>query len=126
MAQGKILVTDDEEDILEIVADRLEFYGFEVRTARDGVECLEAIDQELPDLLLLDIRMPRLDGLGVLARLREDHPDLPVVVITASSERHVADQRQLFFPLATIKIPGLGLVSRNFYLDDAFSIPFRR
>ena len=91
MAQGKILVTDDEEDILEIVADRLEFYGFEVRTARDGVECLKAIDQELPDLLLLDIRMPRLDGLGVLARLREDHPDLPVVVITASSERHMAE-----------------------------------
>ena len=91
MAQGKILVTDDEEDILEIVADRLEFYGFEVRTVRDGVECLKAIDQELPDLLLLDIRMPRLDGLGVLARLREDHPDLPVVVLTASSEQQVAE-----------------------------------
>ena len=91
MAQGKILVTDDEEDILEIVADRLEFNGYEVQTARDGVECLEAVDRDMPDLLLLDIRMPRLDGLGVLARLREDHPDLPVVVISASSEQQVAE-----------------------------------
>ena len=91
MAQGKILVTDDEEDILEIVADRLEFYGFEVQTARDGVECLEAIDRQVPDLLLLDIRMPRLDGLEVLARLQQTRPELPVVVISASTERQVAE-----------------------------------
>ena len=91
MAEGKILIADDEEDILEIVADRLEFYGFEVQTARDGVECLEAIDRQVPDLLLLDIRMPRLDGLEVLARLQQTRPELPVVVISASTERQVAE-----------------------------------
>ena len=91
MAEAKILIADDEEDILEIVADRLEFYGFEVQTARDGVECLEAIDRQVPDLLLLDIRMPRLDGLEVLARLQQTQPELPVVVISASTDRQVAE-----------------------------------
>ena len=90
MVRGKILVADDEEMILEGVADRLRFYGFEVRTARDGVECLEAIRQEVPDLVLLDIRMPKMDGMAVLAQLREAYPLLPVVMISASSERHVA------------------------------------
>ena len=92
MAEKKILIADDEEDILEIVADRVEFYGFEVETARDGVECLEAIGRDVPDLVLLDIRMPRLDGFGVLARLREEHPELPVVVLSASSERQLAEE----------------------------------
>ncbi len=91
MAEAKILIADDEEDILEIVADRLEFYGFEVQTARDGVECLEAIDRQVPDLLLLDIRMPRLDGLEVLARLQQTQPELPVGVISASTDRQVAE-----------------------------------
>jgi CheY-like chemotaxis protein len=90
MPQRKVLVVDDEEDILEIIADRLAFYGFEVRTARNGVECLEVIEREVPDLVLLDIRMPGMDGMAVLARLREEYPMLPVVMISASSERHIA------------------------------------
>jgi CheY-like chemotaxis protein len=91
VSQGKVLVADDEEDILETVADRLVFMGFEVQKARDGAECLATIEQEVPDLVLLDLRMPRMDGMEVLSRLRETHPGLPVVVLSASSERAVAD-----------------------------------
>lgn len=91
MPQPKILLADDEEDILEIVADRLEFYGFEVRTARNGIQCLEQIQRELPDLLLLDLRMPEMDGMEVLAALHRDHPDLPVLIVSASSDRSVAE-----------------------------------
>lgn len=92
MSQPKILIADDEEDILEIMADRLEFYGFDVRTARDGVQCLEEIRRDVPDLVLLDIRMPEMDGLEVLARLRQERPELPVVMVSASSDRNVAER----------------------------------
>lgn len=92
MPQPKILIADDEEDILEIIADRLEFYGFDVRTAKDGIQCLEEIGRDVPDLVLLDIRMPEMDGLEVLARLHEEHPDLPVLMVSASSDRNVAER----------------------------------
>lgn len=92
MSRGKVLIADDEEDILEIVADRLEFLGFEVQTVQDGVACIEAIGRGAPDLVLLDIRMPRMDGMAVLSRLRETHPELPVVILSASSERKVAEE----------------------------------
>jgi len=92
MPRGKVLIADDEEDILEIVADRLEFLGFEVQTVQDGVACLEAIGRRAPDLVLLDIRMPRMDGMAVLSRLRDTHPELPVVILSASSEQSVAEE----------------------------------
>jgi CheY-like chemotaxis protein len=90
--QRTILLVDDEEDILEIVADRLTFYGFAVRTAPDGIACLEAVRQAAPDLILLDLRIPRLDGKAVLARLRHICPGVPVVIISASSERDAAEE----------------------------------
>jgi len=92
MPRGKVLIADDEEDILEIVADRLEFLGFEVQTVQDGVACLEAIGRRAPDLVLLDIRMPRMDGMAVLSRLRDTHPELPIVILSASSEQSVAEE----------------------------------
>lgn len=92
MSRGKVLIADDEEDILEIVADRLEFLGFEVQTVQDGLACIETIERGAPDLVLLDIRMPRMDGMEVLTRLRETHPELPVVILSASSERKVAEE----------------------------------
>ena len=92
MSRGKVLIADDEEDILEIVADRLEFLGFEVQTVQDGLACIETIERGAPDLVLLDIRMPRMDGMEVLTQLRETHPELPVVILSASSERKVAEE----------------------------------
>ena len=91
MPDATILVTDDEEDIREIIADRLRYWGYQVAEASDGVECLEAVARQFPDLLVLDLRMPRLDGLEVLARLRADHPELAVLIVSASSERNVAE-----------------------------------
>ena len=90
MPGEKILIVDDEEDIREVLADRLEAMGYETATAADGVQGLEAIQREAPDLVFLDIRMPELDGFGVLERLQEEGSNQVVVVITAHGSIEVA------------------------------------
>jgi two-component system, NtrC family, response regulator AtoC len=85
MKKLKILVVDDEEDIRNILGDRLQMYGYEVVTAADGLEALEKVQEEEPDLVLLDIMMPHLDGLEVLDRIKRDHPEMLVMMITAFS-----------------------------------------
>lgn len=84
-----ILVANDEDDIARIVADRLEFLGYAVRRARDGHECLELVAERVPDLLLLDVRMPGLDGVQVLERVRVTHPALPVIMVSASADQRL-------------------------------------
>jgi DNA-binding response OmpR family regulator len=87
-----VLVVDDERDLAELVRINLELTGFEVSTATDGAAALETIRARRPDLVLLDIMMPVLDGWGVLAVLQADDElaDLPVVMLTAlAGERDV-------------------------------------
>ncbi len=89
----KILVVDDEDDILDLLQYNLEKAGFETVTARDGVEALETAGVETPDLVLLDILMPRMDGIEACRRLRQD-PRLratPILMLTAltGEEHHV-------------------------------------
>ena len=92
MPENKILVANDEEDILRIVIDRLEFYGFSVRTATDNAQCMESIDREVPDLLLLDVRMPDGNGMDLLAQLRDKYPELTVLMLSASADRDVIEK----------------------------------
>ena len=81
--QEKILIVDDEPDTILILQDRLEMDGYEVVTATDGYGALELIDQDLPDLVLLDIQMPRLDGIETLTHLHEKYPGILVLMLTA-------------------------------------------
>ena len=81
--QEKILIVDDEPDTILILQDRLEMEGYEVVTATDGCDALELIDQDLPDLVLLDIQMPRLDGIETLTHLHEKYPGILVLMLTA-------------------------------------------
>ncbi|MFA9445724.1 response regulator [Egicoccus sp. AB-alg6-2] len=92
MEGAHLLVVDDEPELTRLVRRNLEQAGFTVRTAADGEEAVELLRQRRPDLLLLDVLMPRLDGWGVLAELHrhESLRDLPVVMLTAlSGERDV-------------------------------------
>lgn len=85
MARETILVIDDEEDILELVRYNLAREGYNVRLASSGEQALRMIRQELPDLVLLDLMLPNIDGLEVCKRLKGD-PDtaaLPVVMLSA-------------------------------------------
>jgi CheY-like chemotaxis protein len=88
-----ILVVDDEPDILDVVVMMLEVEGYETKTARDGTEALTAIERERPSLVLLDMRMPRMDGWEFARTLAERGLDIPVVVMTAARDaRRWADE----------------------------------
>jgi DNA-binding response OmpR family regulator len=80
-----ILAADDDEDILELVAFRLERSGFTVVRARDGEQALEAARREVPDLIVLDVMMPKMDGYEVTRALRADESTrrIPIILLTA-------------------------------------------
>lgn len=80
---GRILVVDDEPAVREALRAGLEFEGYEVTLAADGLGALEAIAKQLPDVIVLDVMMPRMDGLTVLRRLRSFDTALPVLLLTA-------------------------------------------
>ena len=84
----RILVVDDNPNNVEILRMRLEAHSYEVVTAADGEEGLEAVRDQLPDLILLDIMMPKLDGVEVCRRLRADPslPFIPIILVTAKSD----------------------------------------
>lgn len=79
----RILVVDDEESLRDLVTTALEFVGHEVATAADGLEALAAVPTFVPDLIVLDVNMPHLDGLEVCRRLRADGDATPIVFLTA-------------------------------------------
>lgn len=78
-----ILVVDDDPDIQEVLRDRLESLGYEVLTASSGKEALESMNKQSPQMVLLDIEMPNMNGLEVLKEIRSRQMDLTVVMITA-------------------------------------------
>ena len=84
---ARILVVDDVADNVEILRMRLESLGYEVAVATDGEQALEAVRADAPDLLLLDIMMPKIDGLEVVRRIKADPtlPFIPVVLVTAKA-----------------------------------------
>lgn len=88
----QILVADDNADITESLAELLGTFGHCVRTARDGQEAVDLAATAAPDVALLDIGMPRLDGYQVAERLRETCPKTLLVAITAWS--HANDRRR--------------------------------
>jgi CheY-like chemotaxis protein len=81
--RATILVCDDEELIRWSLAEQLQSEGYRVLEAVDGVDCLEKIRAHAPDLVITDMKMPRMDGMEVLRRLREEDRELPVIVLTA-------------------------------------------
>lgn len=85
MNRKPILVVDDDPDIRQVLQDRLESYGYVVETAADGRAALEKLERLTPRGVFLDIRMSGMDGLEVLARIRDRYPEVPVVIITAAS-----------------------------------------
>jgi len=81
----KILVVDDEKPISDIVKFNLEKEGFEVVTAFDGEEALEKVEEENPDLIVLDLMLPKMDGLEVCREVRKTR-DIPIIMVTAKDQ----------------------------------------
>ena len=83
MQNSRILVVEDDVELCDLVAGRLRETGYEVDTAATGVEALQRVEAHVPDLVILDIMLPELDGLEVCRRLRADHPLLYIIMLTA-------------------------------------------
>lgn len=90
----RLLVVDDEEALVDMLRDALRFAGYEVHTARRGFDALRAAADLAPDLLVLDVNLPDLDGFEICRRLRADGSQVPVVFLTARDDR--ADVRTGF------------------------------
>ncbi|HKW92139.1 MAG TPA: SpoIIE family protein phosphatase [Methylomirabilota bacterium] len=92
MTAARILVVDDEADINMILSVTLRRAGYEVTSAADGLEAVEAVHRQTPDLILLDVMMPRADGLEALRRIREHGPTAQVPVIMLTAKTALADK----------------------------------
>lgn len=94
----RILVVDDEPDILRIVTFRLKKLGYEIITAVNGQEALDLIKEKRPDLILLDLRLPVIDGYEVCKRLKtdEEFKQIPIILLTASSAGKISERTSEF------------------------------
>jgi DNA-binding response OmpR family regulator len=104
-----VLLVDDEDDLRRVMRDLLEREGYTVQEARDGVQALDQVDRHAPDIIVLDLNLPGLDGYGVLSQLRSRSAtrDIPVIVLTAKGDE---DNEVRVFELGA---------------DDFLSKPFR-
>jgi CheY-like chemotaxis protein len=117
MKPGKVLVVDDEPEVRQVLLEFLSSRGYDVTAASGGVEALAFVESEKPDLVLLDVAMPDMDGVETLRRIVAINPDLAVIMVTANANIGV-----------TSKLLALGAVDyvpKPFdldYLDQAVSI----
>ncbi len=86
MTQSKVLLVDDEIDFTKVLSQRLEARGLDVEIAENGIQALDKIGQVNYDIILLDLQMPEMDGMETLKRLREERPELQVVLLTGQGD----------------------------------------
>lgn len=108
MPEGTILVVEDDASIRELVAEILRGEGYSVTEAADGLDALRACERERPALVLLDMRMPRLDGWSFALALRHRQLEVPVIVMSAA--RNARDWAE--------EIEADGYLAKPFDLDD--------
>jgi DNA-binding NtrC family response regulator len=82
MEQLSVLLVDDEEDFASTLAERLAMRGFRAEVATSGIDALKRLREDDFSVLILDVKMPGIDGLGLLAEIKRKHPDVPVVLLT--------------------------------------------
>ncbi|MDP2207934.1 MAG: response regulator [Bacteroidota bacterium] len=84
--KSRILVVDDEDTLRTVLSQELKGEGYEVETAADGLLALDAIKQNKFDLVLLDIKMPNMDGFEVLKYIKQNHKDLKIIMLTGFAD----------------------------------------
>jgi two-component system response regulator AtoC len=89
---AKVLVVDDEPEAVELLVEFLSSKGYEILTATSGEEALRRVREDRPHLVLLDIRMPKMNGIEVLKRIREIDPEMGIIMVTAVNEEDVGRQ----------------------------------
>jgi two-component system response regulator (stage 0 sporulation protein F) len=110
MKKKKILTVDDELDFLTVIGERLRQHNYEVVTAVNGIEALEKIASEKPDIVLLDIKMPGEDGLEVLKKIRQKNKNLPVFMVSAYLDKERFEEAN--------RLKASGFISKTGDLDS--------
>ena len=105
-----ILVVDDDPDIRELMTELLSTEGYDVRSAGTGADALHAVSDSRPDLVLMDVQLPDEDGLAVLKRVKDKHPELEVIVVTAFGGSSTA--------IKAIQQGAYDYVTKPFEIDD--------
>jgi two-component system response regulator (stage 0 sporulation protein F) len=114
---GRILVVDDEQSVVEVLSEYFSGQGYTVKTASNGTEALRTVPEYRPAVVLLDVRMPGLDGVEVLRRIRAVDKSVAVIMVTANEDVELARE--------TLKIGAFDYVSKPFdfgYLDQAVTL----
>ena len=106
----KVLVADDEEIVRKTVVDFLKASGHCVEQVDDGVDALTAMEDDTYDLLIADVRMPKMGGVALLAACRDRYPDLPVIVITGHGDEALSSE--------VLGLGALSLLTKPFALRD--------
>ena len=117
MSAGKVLVVDDELEVRLVLGDFLASRGYEVTQAQSGAEALGLLDRIRPDVVLLDVFMPGIDGMETLRRIVAAHPSLPVIMVTGNVDVEVTSK--------ALEMGAADYVPKPFdlqYLEQAVSI----
>src|SRR3989337_107104 len=117
MRPGKILVVDDDPEVPVATRDFVSSKGYEVVVAEGGREALRLLDASPPDVVLLDVAMPDLDGMETLKRIVATHPTMPVIMVTANADIEITSK--------VLQLGAADYVPKPFdldYLDQAISI----
>jgi len=93
---ARILVAEDETSLNDLLQDALRMNGYETISAKHGMEAVRLIREEKPELVILDINMPQLDGFGVIEKLRNENNNIPIIVLTARDQK---DDKSIGFGL---------------------------
>ncbi|MBS3809744.1 MAG: response regulator [Desulfobacterales bacterium] len=92
----KILLVDDEQEFVNTLSERIQMREIGANVALNGEEALEFVDNEVPDVMVLDLRMPGIDGIEVLRRVKKQYPDVQVIILTGhGSEKDEEEARRL-------------------------------
>ncbi len=93
MDKKRILVVDDDPDLLKMLKVRIEAEGFEFMSAKDGQEMLDLLKVKKPDVILLDILLPKVDGYTALREMKkeDEYRDIPVIILSAKEKKKVGD-----------------------------------
>jgi two-component system OmpR family response regulator len=113
VSEARLLVVEDEPNILELLAGSLRFAGFEVNTATNGGEAVQAVQRQRPDLILLDVMLPDFDGFDVVRRLRSGGTRTPVLFLTA---RDAVEDR-----IKGLTLGGDDYVTKPFSLEEVLA-----
>jgi DNA-binding response OmpR family regulator len=117
MAPGKILVVDDDPEVCMATRDFLASKGHDVTLAEDGVQALKLLATVKPDVVLLDVAMPEMDGMETLRRIVAGYPNLPVIMVTANADIEITSK--------VLQLGAADYVPKPFdldYLDQAINI----